>query len=490
VCGIISALHVAAGTLGAFDQAMEVTGNNVANSSTPGYVEQTQTFDAMPFDVGTGLVGGVRTGEVVSARDQYAEQAVWQQNSLLGQSTQDVNSLTSLQNNFAISGDSGISAALNSLYQSFSAWGQSPTDTNARQTVLNQAESVASAFQQTATGLATLTQNTEQQLQQTVSTVNQLVGQLQGYNTQILNGDRNDAGLDAQVYSTLEQLSQYVNISATKQADGSMTVMAEGQTPLLIGATQYQLSYQLEQPTNPPPTYSDGPPTAHILSAVGTDITGTITTGQLGSLLNLRNNTLPAYIGDAYQQGDLNAMAQQFADRVNQLLTSGNISDATGDTAAVTGVALFTYDTNPDGTADATNVAQSLAVNPSITAGQLAAIDPGPPEVSNGIALTLANLATPQDAADEIDGESFTQYYGAMASQVGSDLSTATNGQTVQQSALAQAQNLRQQESGVNLDQEAINLVAFQRAYEANSHLVSVLDQITLDTINMLTPST
>jgi flagellar hook-associated protein 1 FlgK len=190
-------------------------------------------------------------------------------------------------------------------------------------------------------------------------------------------------------------------------------------------------------------------------------------------------------------------MAQQFADTVNGLLTSGNISDAvppasdgTGGSPAVPGVPLFTYATNADGTVNATNVAQSLAVNPDITAGQLAAIDPGPPEVSNGTALALANLATPTNAAGEINGASFTQYYGNMASQVGSDLSTATNNQQVDQSALAQAQNLRQQQTGVSLDDEAVSVIEFQRSYEANSHLVSVLDQLTLDTINMLTPST
>ncbi|HMD70784.1 MAG TPA: flagellar hook-associated protein FlgK [Bryobacteraceae bacterium] len=493
---IVGALHVAASTLTAYDQALVVTENNVANSSTPGYVQQTQTFYAMPFQDGHGSLGGVRAAEVVSARDQYAEQAVWQQNTALGQANQDVSGLTSLQNNFPISGDSGIAAALNSLYQSFSAWGQTPADNNARQDVLNQAGDVAEAFQHAATGLANLAQTTDQQVQQTVSQVNQLVGQLQSYNSQIMNGDRNDAGLDAQVYSTLEQLSQYVDISATKQANGSVTVMAAGQTPLLIGDTQFQLSCQIEQPTDPPPAYPTGPPSVQILSAQGNDITGTIATGQLGSLLNLTNQVLPSYIGNAYQQGSLNILAQQFADRVNGLLTSGNVTDAvaagpngTGGSPAVPGVPLFTYATNDDGTPNATNVAQSLAVNPGITASQLAAIDPGPPEVSNGIALALASMATPTDSADEIDGASYTQYYGNMASQVGSDLNTATDQQQVSQSALAQAQNLRQQQSGVNLDEEAVNLVAFQRAYEANSKLVSVLDQITLDTINMMTPS-
>ena len=50
---------------------------------------------------------------------------------------------------------------------------------------------------------------------------------------------------------------------------------------------------------------------------------------------------------------------------------------------------------------------------------------------------------------------------------------------------MAQAQNLVQQASGVNLDQEAVNLVEFQRAYDANSHFVTVLDQITSDIILM-----
>jgi flagellar hook-associated protein 1 FlgK len=494
---ITGALHVAASTLNAYDQALVVTENNVANASTPGYAEQTQTFYAMPFDAANGSLGGVRAGEVVSARDQYAEQAVWQQNTALGQANQDVSGLTSLQNNFPVSGDSGISAALNSLYQSFSAWAQTPSDNNAQQDVLNQAGDVAESFQQAATALGNLSQTTDQQLQQTVSQVNTLVGQIKDYNAQIMNGDRNDAGLDAQIYSTLEQLSQYVPISATQQANGTVTIMAAGQNPLLTGDTQFQISCQLGIPTDPPPTYANAPPTAQILSSEGNDITSTITTGQLGSLLNLSNNVLPSYIGGAYQQGSLNILAQQFADRVNGLLTSGYVSNAvaagsngTGGSPAVSGVPLFTYATNDDGTANATDVAQSLAVNPDITASQLAAIDPGPPEVSNGTALALANLATPTDSADEIGGASYTQYYGNMASQVGSDLSAANNQQEVSQSALAQAQNLRQQQSGVNLDEEAVNLVAFQRAYEANSKLVSVLDQITLDTINMMTPST
>ena len=389
---LLSNLLTSAGTLNAYNQLLEVTQNNVANSSTPGYARQSQQLDALPLDIATGATGGVRAGVVQDFRDQYAEQNVWRQTVLLGQANQNVSGLTAIQSLFDISGGTGIPKALNSLLQSFSAWGQSPTDTGARQTVIDHATDLANAFQQAATGLQSVEQDTNQKLRQTVDQVNSLVGQLQGYNQQILGGDRNDAGLESHVYSTLEQLSQYVDVTSTRQADGSVTVLLGAQTPLLIGAQQYAIASTFQQPDTPPPVYAQGPPQALILAADGTDITGKVTTGQLGALLTLRNQVLPSYIGDAYQPGDLNTMAKQFADRVNQLLTSGNVSDGP---PAQAGVALFTYDTTND-----TNVAKTLSVDPAVTPDQLAAIDPGPPEAANGIALALSQLSNPRDPAN------------------------------------------------------------------------------------------
>jgi flagellar hook-associated protein 1 FlgK len=150
----------------------------------------------------------------------------------------------------------------------------------------------------------------------------------------------------------------------------------------------------------------------------------------------------------------------------------------------VAGVPLFKYDLT-----NATNVAQSLQVDPSVTPSQLAAIDLGPPEVSNGVALALSQLAEPTSGADEINGMSYTQYYGSIAATIGTQLNTATGTQQTQQSAVAQAQNVRQQVSGVSLDQEATILVQFQRSYEASSKLITILDQLTEDAINILPTS-
>ena len=510
MANLLSSLLNSASALSAYQQVLAVTQNNVANASTPGYAKQTLTLEAMPMDLALGSSGGVRAGQIQSSRDEYAEQAVRRQTVGLGQAQQNVNSLTAIQSQFDVSGTAGISSALNNLFQSFSAWGQSPTDPSTRQNVIDQATAVASSFQQAAAGLANITHDTEGQLQQTVTQVNQLVGKLQGYNTQILQGDRNDPGMDAQVNSTLEQLSQYADFTATHQADGSVTVLLNGETPLLVGDQSYALSYGLQAPDATSP-YPDAPPSAHIFASDGRDITAKTTGGQLGALLNVHNQVLPSYLGDATHPGDLNTMAEQFANRVNQLLTSGYVTDhSAGSSGSMpqSGVPLFQYATTTttasDGTVsqtpDYTRVAQSLTVNPAITANQLAAITGTPTsvdtqpvtltsEVSNGVPLALSNLAKPTDPSDMVNGTtSFSAFYGGMAARVGSDLNDATNQLQVQQSTVAQAQSLRQQISGVSLDEEATVMIQFQRAYEANSKMITVLDQLTLDTINILGP--
>src|SRR3954451_6420818 len=123
---LLNSLSSSARALSAYEQVLQVTQNNVANASTPGYVKHRQALVAIPFDPGTGLSGGVQAGEVQSARSLYGDQSVRRQVVLLGQAEQDVASLTALQSTFDIGGDSGIPSALNGLFQSFSAWAQSP----------------------------------------------------------------------------------------------------------------------------------------------------------------------------------------------------------------------------------------------------------------------------------------------------------------------------------------------------------------------------
>jgi len=481
MANLLSALDSAANAISVFQKALSVTSNNISNSSTPGYVEQTAQLEALPFDTAAGVGGGVTSGPVQNARDIYAEQAVQSATSNLGFWQQQVSTLQPVQGGFDVTGQTGIPAALSQFYQAASVWSTDTGNSTNQQAVLSAAQSIAQAFQQQSAELSQATTAADRQMTGLVGQVNTLAAQIQKDNVQLAQQGRGDAALQADVYDTLQQLSQIAPISTLTASDGTTTVLLGGQTPLVIGQTQYQISGKVAVPANAP--NPNGPPTAQVVDSNGNDITGLITGGQLGGLLQARNGTLAQLAGDSSQPGSLNQLAQSFADRVNTLLTSGNISDANPITGApaVPGVPLFTYAAGNPAT-----VAQTLTVNPAITGSQLAAIDPGPPEVANGVALSLANLATSTSPADQIDGMDYAAYYGQIAGNLGSAISTAQNNQTTGQSMVTQAENIRQQSSGVDLNQEAVTVMQFQRAYDAAAKMVNVLDQLMQDVVNMI----
>jgi len=198
------------------------------------------------------------------------------------------------------------------------------------------------------------------------------------------------------------------------------------------------------------------------LSSTGADITQSITGGKLSALLQDKNDVLPSYMAD------LNTLAEGVTAQVNATLANG--LDQNG---AAPSTDLFTF--------DATNgAAFTLAVNP-LTPDQMAAALPGAPG-GNGNALALANLANTKT----INGYTFAQFYGDLGGRLGRDLADAKDTQSTKEQLLTQAQAMREKASGVSLDEEAEHLVVFQRAYEATSKMLSVLNSLTETIMNVI----
>ena len=141
---------------------------------------------------------------------------------------------------------------------------------------------------------------------------------------------------------------------------------------------------------------------------------------------------------------------------MNSLLTSG----ATASGAA--GVPIFTYDT-----ANAASVAATLAVDPSVTTDQLAVATTGASASSNGVANQLAQLAASNAAGRSNRRSVAAGLFFFDCATVGQKLSDATTQSTTDQGTLTAAQAGQTSVEGVSLDQEAINITAYQRAWEA-----------------------
>ena len=450
--GLTSALRNSANALEVFSRTFSVIENNIANANTPGYAKQDQLLLSLPFNLSQSLTGGVADGPLISSRSEYIEQSVRTQQQALGNAQQRASDLGQIQPLFDLTAKSGISDALNAFFNSFSQLTVSPNDTVSRQGVINAAGRLAGTIQTTATGIAQVSTNVSLQTADVAAQINSIAGQIAQINKRYQASAQalQDPGLDAQLHSDLENLSALTDFSVIRGAGGAVTVAIGGQTPLVIGDRQFAISA--------------GSSTGQtvIRDAAGSDITSQITQGKLGALIQEKNTAIPGYTAD------LNTLAQSLADTVNGQLAQGVDQNGTAPSTP-----LFTYDQSSD-------AASTIAVN-SLTPDQIAAAAAGAPG-GNGNAVALAQLAN----SPQINGFSFTQFYGNLGSRVGSDVAAATQDQQQAQDQLTQAQAQRSTQSGVSLNEEATKLLQFQQAYQAAGKLVSVLDALTKTTIDMI----
>lgn len=460
--GLFSALQNASTALGVFSQALGVDQSNVANASTPGYAAQRATIS--PIDLsGDGTSDDFVT--VSSSGNAFTDATVRAASSQASESQTQASLLSPVNQLFDITGSTGILAAFQQFSTAFSNLSASPNDPTLGAAALSAAGNVASAFQNVANNLESQSTQLNTSVQSTTAQINTLAANISQLNVQRAASPQANPAAEANLRSDLDQLSSLVDINVTTAPDGTVSVLAGGQLPLVLGDQSYTLSANLS-----------AAPGSQISSSAGGN-SPVAFSGQLGALLLTQNGTISPLLGANGQPGSLNTLAAGFASQVNTLLSSG----VTASGAA--GVPIFTYDT----AANATDVAQTLTLDPSVTADQLGLATTGANPQSNGVANALAAL--PGSTANPIQGLSAEGFFGSIAASVGQQLSDVNTASTADQTTLTSAQAARQQQSGVSLDQEAANITAYQRSYEANAQVVSILNQLTQDVINMGTPS-
>lgn len=435
-----------------FERGLSVVQNNVTNVNTPGYARQRLLLESLRFEPDIGVAGGVRSAGVLDSRSNAAEEGVRRQLHSFGDAQESVRQLERIEPVFEMRQGAGLGAALNSLFQSFSALTVAPNDSAARQVALERAEDLAKSFNGVAEQLGFARAQSETDVRETLGRMNSLLGELATVNHELKQDYRaqSDPGLAARMNSLLEELSTLTQISVWKAEDGSVTVAAGGQVPLLIGEQIFPL------------TADTSAGTIRILDRDGKDATSMLGTGSVRATVAFHNETL------AGLQSDLDKLAQNVADRINATLAGG--LDQTG--AAPT-QDLFAYDA-------ASGVARSLRVN-ALSPEQLALAAPGAPG-GNANALHLAALGT----AKTLDGYTFAQFYGTVAAKAGRALVNARDSLATRENLLAQARELRQELQSVNLDEEAIHLMAFQRSYEATAKLVQTIDEMLETALGMI----
>jgi flagellar hook-associated protein 1 len=313
----------------AFQQALDVTSNNIANSSTQGYSLERVNLTPQPGQATAG--GFIGSGGAVASITRSYDELLAQQVRGSQSSYTSLNTLAtqaSQLDNLLSSSSSGLTAGLQSFVNALQSLSTAPNSSAARQALLSQAQALAQQLTGYDAQVSQYSGNLEQQIQGDVTQVNSLASGIASLNNQIAKdlagtGQAPNQLMD-QRDQLIDQLSQYVSVNTTSEPNGMLDVYIGSGQALVSGGTAQQLT-TLASPYDASVTHIG------LASPGGSaDITAEISGGELGGLLSARSQVLdPA-------QNALGLISVGLATVVNQQQQAGM------DQSGSPGRALFT----------------------------------------------------------------------------------------------------------------------------------------------------
>jgi flagellar hook-associated protein 1 len=405
--------QISSSALQAFQAAINVTSNNIANASTPGYdVETANLTEAVPQSNGTATVGsGVEVSGISRAYSQAAATQLNTSQSTLAQLTATQNYTTEIDNDFGTN-LGGLSTAIQSFYSAASTVANDPTSTASRQALLSDAQGVASSFQSASGQLTQLNTDVNSRITSDVTQINSISATIANLNQQIESSTAQNGGqapneLLDQRDQQISNLSQLVGVTTTTQTDGAANVFIGNGQPLV-------LEDQAQTLKTVPNQFNASQLEIGSSTAAGS-ISSQITSGDLGGLLEARSQVINPALS---QLGQIATTLSQTvnAQQAQGLDLNGNLGAAIFSVGAPTATASST---NTDGTSATVSVNadglgglssdnyvlayksgaytltdQTTGSNVNVTVGGTAA---APTITANGVTVTLSGTPAAGD---------------------------------------------------------------------------------------------
>ena len=455
MAGTFSSINTALTALRYQQVALDIASTNVANVGTDGYVRRRVVGETLGAASGPALwsrsndtASGVQTSRVDRMTDALLDVRVRREHGRQAYLDMRALSMARVETGLAEPGDNGVAHALGKFRAALSDAGNAPGSDAARSQVLAAANTLVDAVRLQSTHVKDEISDQQAHLDAGVTEVNTLAKNLADTNRTIAaakaGGSDTTTLMDSRDAIAL-RLSTLTGAKATEQADGLMTVTLDGHE-LVSGFGSATLGATAGPPTTSFELDPDASGAAHVA------ITSANVGGDLGATAELLDKDLPEYLANLAQ------VAKDLADHVNAAHSSGY------DASGAAGRDLFSY---VSGTPD--DILGSLKViitDPKELA--LSEVAGGGKDGNNALAISQAV---------DVD-DSYQRLVNGFGSKVNSAKQLAGN----QQALTTQVDNAREQLAGVSLDEETVNMVSAQRAYEAAARVMSTIDEV-LDTL-------
>ena len=529
---------VGSSALNSLQRAISTTGNNIANANTDGYSRQEVEFASRtPDRIGEVTLGtGVEISSIRRAYDQFLTQDVQARTSSSGYYS--LYSTTAEQiDNLMADPATSISSAMDQFFAAMEAVANSPTSQPERQVLLSEAGTLAKRFNYVDARLSELAENTNEQMSVFVMDINQHTKDIAQLNQQIARLERTPGGspndLLDQRDRAIESLSKLVRVETRLQEDGSINVFTSSGHRLVSqsGAETLRLS-SAPQPDGPVRLYISAP------GGGDTEITNVSLGGELGAAMDVSKNVIDRARRDIgllavgltetfntqHKAGDtLNQVAgSEFFTSITPVATASPLNSGTTTVSAViedatqmTGdsyqidytdsvVTITNLLTNATQEINGTTVSidgLTFTVSPfsNLTDGDRFLVEPtGRAASSMAVAITdtsdiaaansggnvgdnrnMLSLIALREANNLKDGtQSVYDIYNNAVSQVAVDTRSARANADTEISLLQSVTDRRDGLTGVNLEEEAANLIRYQQAYQAAAQIITTANDV------------
>ena len=436
--------------------ALNAASQNIANLQTAGYTRQGVLLSSLGAGVGVRSAGnGVEVSALLRFADAYKSQQMWRAASDQGARAQTQPYLTQLER---VMGDdaSSISNGIDGFFAALNAAAVDPTSTPLRQQIITSADAMAQRFNSISTVMANQLLSVQQQRAAIVPQANTTLANIAALNQRIststASGTNVSSLMDARD-QLIDGLASQMGIDVLDQPDGSRNISLKSGQPLVIGSLAGTLTSGMTNTGQQTLSLDFAKSSYNLdLSAIG---------GQMGGLGEFEKNILKPL------QQSLQDMATQLTSQVNAQLALGKTM------AGAAGGPLLAYANGKLSITPGFN-AKDLALSLTGAAGDSGNLQKLIDIKNQSINVSWVGAVLMSDADTQLVGKL------AIYSQQNQALLKTSN--TVR----AQAIDDWKSTSGVNKDEEAMNLVEFQNMYQANMKVISVANTLFDATLQMM----
>jgi flagellar hook-associated protein 1 FlgK len=434
---------------------LSTTSHNIANADVAGYSRQTNLLGARrPLMFSHGAIGqGVDVLSVRRAHDGFLLKSLRSQTARQSSYEAMDSGLYEVENILGSVDNDHLGEAINGFFLSWHELATPPVDPALKALVVQKAQSLVTDMHTTANSLDDLSRNIDAQVTEEIARMNRLLRQVGEMNGQIMaaeTGGQPANDLRDQRDQLVNEISRIAAVTVEERDDGSVDLILNGRTVVTRSSVQ-EFSTTLSETEN---GYRIGVVTSGNLWNVE------LPEGSLQGLLSSRDEV----VDDV--RGKLDELARTIISSVNDLHVQGQTGSSNG-LLFFTGDNLHNIEINP-----------MLVDDPSLVATSRSG-EEGDADVAHEIAA-LADSVVPGTGLTI--GDAYRGVVTHVASRRASFEFLVENQQASVQAVEAKIASV----SGVNIDEEAANMVRYQNTYNAAARVISTVQEMFDSLINMI----